>query len=217
MVPDVDVGAGARVRQHVHAQAVGEGSVGVALHRELLKEAGVPDGVFNVVHGGQGRGRRAARASRHQRDLVRRLDADREVRVRDATRPASGCQALGGAKNHMIVLPDADIDMAPTRRLGGVRLRGERCMAVSQVVAVGDVADPLVEAIKQRIPNVKLGDGMDASSEMGPLITREHRDKVASYIGRDDGATVVADGRESCPTATASSSARHSSTTSRRT
>jgi malonate-semialdehyde dehydrogenase (acetylating) / methylmalonate-semialdehyde dehydrogenase len=67
------------------------------------------------------------------------------------------------------------------------------------VVAVGDVADPLVTAIKQRIPNVKVGDGMDASSEMGPLITREHRDKVASYIGRDDGATVVADGRESCP------------------
>jgi malonate-semialdehyde dehydrogenase (acetylating)/methylmalonate-semialdehyde dehydrogenase len=67
------------------------------------------------------------------------------------------------------------------------------------VVAVGHVADPLVEAIKQRIPNVKVGDGMDSSSEMGPLITREHRDKVASYIGRDEGATVVADGRETAP------------------
>jgi len=70
-----------------------------------------------------------------------------------------------------------------------------RCMAVSMVVAVGDVADPLVDAIKQRIPNVKVGDGMDASSEMGPLITREHRDKVASYIEGD----VVVDGRDSCP------------------
>jgi malonate-semialdehyde dehydrogenase (acetylating)/methylmalonate-semialdehyde dehydrogenase len=67
------------------------------------------------------------------------------------------------------------------------------------VVAVGDVADPLVEALKQRIPKVKVGDGMDSSSEMGPLITREHRDKVASYVGRDEGATVVADGRETAP------------------
>jgi malonate-semialdehyde dehydrogenase (acetylating)/methylmalonate-semialdehyde dehydrogenase len=69
-------------------------------------------------------------------------------------------------------------------------------MAVSMVVAVGDVADPLIDAIKQRIPKVKVGDGMDSSSEMGPLITREHRDKVASYIGADDGAKVVVDGRE---------------------
>jgi malonate-semialdehyde dehydrogenase (acetylating)/methylmalonate-semialdehyde dehydrogenase len=67
------------------------------------------------------------------------------------------------------------------------------------VVAVGDVAEPLVEAIKRRIPNVKVGDGMDSSSEMGPLITREHRDKVVSYIGRDEGATVVVDGRETAP------------------
>jgi len=75
---------------------------------------------------------------------------------------------------------------------------GERCMAVSVVVTVGDVADPLIEAIKQRIPNVKLGDGMDPSSEMGPLITREHRDKVAGYLD-DGGGSVVVDGRESCP------------------
>jgi malonate-semialdehyde dehydrogenase (acetylating)/methylmalonate-semialdehyde dehydrogenase len=75
---------------------------------------------------------------------------------------------------------------------------GERCMAVSLLVAVGDVADPLIAAIKQRIPNVKVGDGMDASSEMGPLITREHRDKVASYL-EDGGGDVIVDGRESCP------------------
>jgi malonate-semialdehyde dehydrogenase (acetylating) / methylmalonate-semialdehyde dehydrogenase len=78
---------------------------------------------------------------------------------------------------------------------------GERCMAVSQVVAVGDVADRLVEAIRERLPKLKVGDGMDPESEMGPLITREHRDRVASYIdrGREQGATVVADGRETVP------------------
>jgi malonate-semialdehyde dehydrogenase (acetylating)/methylmalonate-semialdehyde dehydrogenase len=102
----------------------------------------------------------------------------------------------------MIVLPDADIDMAADAAVSAAYgSAGERCMAVSMVVAVGDVADPLVDAIKQRIPKVKVGDGMDASSEMGPLITREHRDKVASYIGRDEGATVVADGRETGPDA----------------
>jgi len=99
----------------------------------------------------------------------------------------------------MIVLPDADIDMAADAAVSaGYGSAGERCMAVSMVVAVGDVADPLVAAIKQRIPNVKVGDGMDATSEMGPLITREHRDKVASYI-EDGGGKVVVDGRESCP------------------
>jgi len=102
----------------------------------------------------------------------------------------------------MIVLPDADIDMAADAAVSAAYgSAGERCMAVSLVVAVGEVADPLVEAIKQRIPKVKVGDGMDASSEMGPLITREHRDKVASYIdsGADEGATIVVDGREGAP------------------
>ena len=117
-----------------------------------------------------------------------------------ATANGKRCQALGGAKNHMIVLPDADIDMAADAAVSAAYgSAGERCMAVSLLVAVGDVADPLVEAIKQRIPNVKVGDGMDAASEMGPLITREHRDKVASYIGADEGATVVVDGRDGCP------------------
>jgi malonate-semialdehyde dehydrogenase (acetylating) / methylmalonate-semialdehyde dehydrogenase len=100
------------------------------------------------------------------------------------------------------VLPDADVEMAADAAISAAYgSAGERCMAVSMLVAVGDVADPLVEAIKQRIPNVKVGDGMDASSEMGPLITREHRDKVASYIdsGADEGAKIVVDGRESCP------------------
>jgi malonate-semialdehyde dehydrogenase (acetylating) / methylmalonate-semialdehyde dehydrogenase len=111
-------------------------------------------------------------------------------------------QALGGAKNHMIVLPDADVDMAADAAVSaGYGSAGERCMAVSQVVAVGDVADRLVEAIRERLPKVKVGDGMNPESEMGPLITREHRDRVASYIdrGREQGATVVADGRETAP------------------
>src|ERR671923_1073320 len=111
-------------------------------------------------------------------------------------------QALGGAKNHMIVLPDADIDMAADAAVSaGYGSAGERCMAVSQIVAVGDVADRLVSAIRERLPKVKVGDGMNPDSEMGPLITREHRDRVASYIdkGREQGATVVADGRETAP------------------
>jgi malonate-semialdehyde dehydrogenase (acetylating) / methylmalonate-semialdehyde dehydrogenase len=119
-----------------------------------------------------------------------------------ATSRGKRCQALGGAKNHMIVLPDADIEMAADAAVSAAYgSAGERCMAVSLLVAVGDAADPLGEAIKQRIPNVKIGDGMDSSSEMGPLITREHRDKVASYIdtGREEGAEIVVDGRDDCP------------------
>ena len=102
----------------------------------------------------------------------------------------------------MIVLPDADIDMAADAAVSAAYgSAGERCMAISQVVAVGDVADPLIEAIKERIPKVKVGDGMNPDSEMGPLVTREHRDKVASYIekGAAEGAKVVVDGRESAP------------------
>ena len=108
-------------------------------------------------------------------------------------------QALGGAKNHMIVLPDADIDMAADAAVSAAYgSAGERCMAVSVVVAVGDVADPLIGAIKERLPKVKVGPGLEPDNEMGPLITREHRDKVAGYLdtAAEQGATVVADGRE---------------------
>jgi malonate-semialdehyde dehydrogenase (acetylating) / methylmalonate-semialdehyde dehydrogenase len=165
----------------------------------LLKEAGVPDGVFNVVHGDKV----AVDALLEHPDVaavsfVGSTPIARYV-YETATRNGKRCQALGGAKNHMIVLPDADIEMAADAAVSaGYGSAGERCMAVSMIVAVGSVADPLVDAIKQRIPGVKVGDGMDASSEMGPLITREHRDKVASYI-EDGGGTVVVDGRESCP------------------
>jgi malonate-semialdehyde dehydrogenase (acetylating)/methylmalonate-semialdehyde dehydrogenase len=165
---------------------------------ELLKEAGVPDGVFNVVNGDKV----AVDAILGHPDIaaVSFVGSTPIAKYVYETATAAGkrCQALGGAKNHMIVLPDADIDMAADAAVSAAYgSAGERCMAVSMVVAVGDVADPLVEAIRQRIPNVKVGDGMDASSEMGPLITREHRDKVASYIGGEG--EVVVDGRESCP------------------
>jgi len=169
---------------------------------ELLKEAGVPDGVFNVVHGDKV----AVDALLEHPDVsaISFVGSTPIAKYVYETATASGkrCQALGGAKNHMIVLPDADVEMAADAAVSaGYGSAGERCMAVSMVVAVGDVADELVDAIKARIPNVKVGDGMDASSEMGPLITREHRDKVASYVEKapEEGATVVVDGRESAP------------------
>jgi malonate-semialdehyde dehydrogenase (acetylating)/methylmalonate-semialdehyde dehydrogenase len=115
------------------------------------------------------------------------------------TKNGKRMQALGGAKNHMIVLPDADIEMAADAAVSAAYgSAGERCMAVSVVVAVGDVADPLIGAIKERLPNVKVGPGLEPGNEMGPLITREHRDKVAGYLdtAAEQGATVVADGRE---------------------
>jgi malonate-semialdehyde dehydrogenase (acetylating)/methylmalonate-semialdehyde dehydrogenase len=164
---------------------------------QLLKEAGLPDGVFNVVHGDKV----AVDAVLEHPGIaavsfVGSTPIARYV-YETATKNGKRCQALGGAKNHMIVLPDADIDMAADAAVSAAYgSAGERCMAVSMLVAVGSVADPLIEAIKQRIPKVKVGDGMDPSNEMGPLITREHRDKVASYL--DEG-NVLVDGRENCP------------------
>jgi malonate-semialdehyde dehydrogenase (acetylating)/methylmalonate-semialdehyde dehydrogenase len=108
-------------------------------------------------------------------------------------------QALGGAKNHMVVLPDADLDLAADAAVSAAYgSAGERCMAISVVVAVGDIADDLVERIRVRMDKLVIGPGDDPASEMGPLITREHRDRVAGYldIGADEGATVVVDGRE---------------------
>ena len=168
---------------------------------ELLHEAGVPDGVFNVVQGDKvavDRILESPRRSRPSRSSARRPSPS--TSTRPARKNGKRVQALGGAKNHMIVLPDADIDMAADAAVSAaLRLSsGERCMAVSVVVAVGDVGDPLVEAIKQRLPKIKVGPGSDPAAEMGPLVTREHRDKVASYLDKAtaDGATVVTDGRE---------------------
>jgi malonate-semialdehyde dehydrogenase (acetylating)/methylmalonate-semialdehyde dehydrogenase len=172
------------------------------LTAELLKEAGLPDGVFNVVQGDK----IAVDAILEHPQIaavsfVGSTPIARYV-YETGTKHGKRVQALGGAKNHMVVLPDADLDMAADAAVSAAYgSAGERCMAVSVVVAVGDSADPLVDAIKQRLPNVKVGDGFDPSSEMGPLVTREHRDKVASYLdsGPEQGATLVADGRETAP------------------
>ena len=169
---------------------------------ELLKEAGLPDGVFNVVHGDKV----AVDSILEHPDIsavsfVGSTPIARYV-YETGTKAGKRVQALGGAKNHMVVLPDADLDMAADAAVSAAYgSAGERCMAVSVVVAVGDVGDDLVRAIQERIPKVKVGDGFDPDSEMGPLITREHRDKVASYLesGREQGATVVVDGRETAP------------------
>ena len=166
---------------------------------ELLQEAGVPDGVFNVVHGDKV----AVDAILEHPDIaavsfVGSTPIARYI-YETGTKNGKRVQALGGAKNHMVVLPDADIEMAADAAVSaGYGSAGERCMAIATVVAVGDVADPLVEAITRRLPNVKVGPGSDPNAEMGPLVTRQHRDKVASYLdsSKDQGATVVADGRE---------------------
>jgi len=172
------------------------------LTAELLKEAGVPDGVFNVVHGDKV----AVDAVLEHPEIaaVSFVGSTPIARYVYETATAKGkrVQALGGAKNHMIVLPDADIDMAADAAVSaGYGSAGERCMAVSMLVAVGHAADDLVAAIQERLPKVVVGDGMSPDSEMGPLVTREHRDKVASYIekGAAEGAKVITDGRESAP------------------
>jgi malonate-semialdehyde dehydrogenase (acetylating) / methylmalonate-semialdehyde dehydrogenase len=169
---------------------------------ELLKEAGLPDGVFNVVHGDKV----AVDSVLEHPDIqavsfVGSTPIARYV-YETGTKHGKRVQALGGAKNHMIVLPDADIDMAADAAVSAAYgSAGERCMAISQVVAVGDAADRLVQAIQERLPKIKVGNGLEPDVEMGPLVTKEHRDKVASYIdgARDQGADVVADGRESAP------------------
>src|SRR3954454_4444676 len=169
---------------------------------ELLKEAGVPDGVFNVVHGDK----IAVDAILEHPEIaaVSFVGSTPIAKYVYETGTANGkrVQALGGAKNHMIVLPDADIDMGGGAAVSaGYGSPGERSLAVSMLVALGDAGDELVGAIKDRLPKVKVGDGMQPDSEMGPLVTREHRDKVASYIekGSVEGATIVTDGRESMP------------------
>jgi malonate-semialdehyde dehydrogenase (acetylating) / methylmalonate-semialdehyde dehydrogenase len=172
------------------------------LTAEILKEAGLPDGVFNVLQGDKV----AVDAILEHPGIaavsfVGSTPIARYV-YENGTKQGKRVQALGGAKNHMIVLPDADIDMAADAAVSaGYGSAGERCMAVSVVVAVGEAGDELVGAIKERLPKVKVGDGLDPSSEMGPLVTREHRDKVASYLesGPAQGATLVADGRDTAP------------------
>jgi malonate-semialdehyde dehydrogenase (acetylating)/methylmalonate-semialdehyde dehydrogenase len=166
---------------------------------ELLSEAGLPDGAFNVVHGGK-----AAVDALLTHPDVRAVSFVGSTPIaryvsQTATEHGKRVQALGGAKNHMVVLPDADLDLAADAAVNaGFGSAGERCMAISVLVAVDPIGDELVAKISERIAGLKVGPGDDESSEMGPLVTREHRDKVAGYLdsGVQDGATLAVDGRE---------------------
>ncbi|HVM29473.1 MAG TPA: CoA-acylating methylmalonate-semialdehyde dehydrogenase [Candidatus Limnocylindrales bacterium] len=166
---------------------------------QLLQEAGVPDGVFNVVQGDKVAVDRILEHPAIQAVSFVGSTPIAKYIYETGTKHGKRVQALGGAKNHMIVLPDADIDMAADAAVSAAYgSAGERCMAISVVVAVGGVGDSLVKAIKERLPRIQVGPGSDPSAEMGPLVTREHRDKVASYIGKaaDAGASLEADGRD---------------------
>jgi malonate-semialdehyde dehydrogenase (acetylating)/methylmalonate-semialdehyde dehydrogenase len=166
---------------------------------ELLKQAGVPDGVFNVVQGDKvAVDRLLEHPDVKAISFVGSTPVARSI-YETATRNGKRVQALGGAKNHMLVLPDADVPMAADAAISAAYgSAGERCMAISVVVAVGGVADPLVSAIRERIARIKIGPGLEAGNEMGPLITRAHRDRVASYVANavSEGAMVAVDGRE---------------------
>jgi malonate-semialdehyde dehydrogenase (acetylating)/methylmalonate-semialdehyde dehydrogenase len=162
-----------------------------------LKEAGLPDGVFNVVNGDK----ESVDALLDHPDVasisfVGSTPIARYI-YENASKAGKRVQALGGAKNHMLVLPDADLDLVADSAVNaGFGSAGERCMAISVVIAVEPVADELIAKIKERMGGLTVGDGL-RGCDMGPLITREHRDKVASYIdvATEDGADVVVDGR----------------------
>ncbi len=166
---------------------------------EMLAEAGLPDGVFNIVHG--------------DKEAVDALITHPDVAAisfvgstpiakyiyETGTQHGKRVQALGGAKNHMIVLPDADIDLAADAAVSaGYGSAGERCMAISAVVAVGDAGDRLIDGVQARIEKLTVGAGDQPGVEMGPLVTAAHRDRVTGYIdaGEQQGALLVADGRD---------------------
>ena len=169
---------------------------------ELLKQAGLPDGCFNVING--------------DKEAVDAILAHPDIEAisfvgstpiakyiyETGTRNGKRVQALGGAKNHMLVLPDADLDMAADAAISAAYgSAGERCMAISVVLAVDSVADALVAKLQDRIPAIKVGPAAEPDNEMGPLITGEHRDKVAGYVAgaEAEGATLVVDGRTDAP------------------
>jgi malonate-semialdehyde dehydrogenase (acetylating)/methylmalonate-semialdehyde dehydrogenase len=165
---------------------------------ELVAEAGIPNGVFNVVHGDK---ETVDRILTHPGiaavSFVGSTAVARHI-YETAAREGKRVQALGGAKNHMVVMPDADMgDAAEAAVSAGFGSAGERCMAASVLVAVGDCGDDLVKRIQARVARLTVGDGANADSEMGPLVTVEHRDRVASYlgIGEAEGATIAIDGR----------------------
>jgi malonate-semialdehyde dehydrogenase (acetylating)/methylmalonate-semialdehyde dehydrogenase len=165
---------------------------------ELLAEAGLPDGAFNVVHGAK----EAVDALLVHPDVraVSFVGSTPIARYIYETGTAHGkrVQALGGAKNHMVVLPDADLDLAADAAVNaGFGSAGERCMAISALVAVEPVADELVGKIRERMARLVVGPGDSEGAEMGPLVTQQHRDKVAGYLdaGVAEGATLAVDGR----------------------
>ena len=166
---------------------------------ELLKEAGLPDGAFNVVNG--------------DKEAVDALLAHPDVAAvsfvgstpiaeyihHEAGKRGKRVQALGGAKNHLVVMPDADLDHAADALIGAAYgSAGERCMAISVGVAVGHIADDLVAKLKDRILKLKIKDGMEDDADMGPVVTETHRQKILGYIedGIQSGATLEADGRK---------------------
>ena len=169
---------------------------------ELLSKAGLPDGCFNIVQGDK-----VAVDRLLEHDDVQAVSFVGSTPIakyiyETGTSNGKRVQALGGAKNHMLVLADADISMAADAAVSAAYgSAGERCMAISVVLAADGIADELVEAIAERIPKIKVGNGMESDSEMGPLITAESRDRVVGYIdgAPNEGATIVVDGRESVP------------------
>jgi len=166
---------------------------------DLFREAGLPDGVLNVVHGDK-----VAVDTLIDSKTVRAVSFVGSTPIAKyiyerAAANGKRVQALGGAKNHMIVMPDADLDMSADAAVSAAYgSAGERCMAVSVVVAVGGIGDELVQKIAERMKTLKIGDGTDPASEMGPLITAEAKERVESYVAgaEAEGATIVVDGRE---------------------
>jgi malonate-semialdehyde dehydrogenase (acetylating)/methylmalonate-semialdehyde dehydrogenase len=165
---------------------------------ELFKEAGLPDGVLNIVHGDK----EAVDAILQHPDIkaVSFVGSTPVAKYIYATAASTGkrVQALGGAKNHAVVLPDADLEFAADALIGAAYgSAGERCMAISAVVAVGTAADPLIASLSKKATQLKIGPGTTDGMDMGPLITRAHRDRVKGYIdqGVAAGASLVVDGR----------------------
>ena len=166
---------------------------------ELFQEAGFPEGVFNIVHGDK-----TAVDALIDHDDVKAISFVGSTPIAEyiytrATAKGKRVQALGGAKNHMVIMPDADMGQVADALMGaGYGSAGERCMAISVAVAIGDeTADKLVAKLKPRVESIKIGPSTDADAEMGPLVTKMHQDKVLSYIdqGVKEGAELVVDGR----------------------
>ncbi len=166
---------------------------------ELLTEAGLPDGVFNIING--------------DKEVVDAILVNKDIQAvsfvgstpiakyiyENAAKNEKRVQALGGAKNHLVVMPDCDLDQAVNGLMGAAYgSAGERCMAQSVAVAVGDVGDDLVNTLIKKVEALKVGPGMDKTSEMGPLVTKEHLEKVKNYVelGIKEGAKLIVDGRD---------------------